>query len=147
MNAALIQIAPGDPHWTSFVEELARAGLPTVDLTSDGQRFFAMKVGGQIVAYGGFGILGTDALLRSIVVQPGGRRLGVGRQLVAELLALVGTSGAEKVWVLTTSAADFFARLGFESRPRDAAPPAIAATSEFSSLCRASAVLMCRSPA
>ena len=45
---------------------------------------------------------------------------------------------------LTTTAADYFARLGFVRIDRDAAPPAIRATAQFASLCPASAHVMRR---
>jgi threonine dehydrogenase-like Zn-dependent dehydrogenase len=64
--------------------------------------------------------------------------------LVEALLAEAWAEGAEDAWLLTTSAAPFFTRLGFAATPRDLAPPAIAATRLFAGLCPASATLMRR---
>jgi len=58
------------------------------------------------------------------------------------LLDLAGGLGAGEAWLLTTTAADFFAALGFSRVPRDAAPPAVRATEQFARLCPESAVLM-----
>jgi ABC-type transport system involved in Fe-S cluster assembly fused permease/ATPase subunit len=46
------------------------------------------------------------------------------------------------MYLLTTSAADFFARLGYKRLERDEAPGAIRATSEFAALCPVDSVLM-----
>jgi hypothetical protein len=45
-------------------------------------------------------------------------------------------------YLLTTSAADFFAHLGYKRVDRGEAPENIRATSEFSQLCPVSSVLM-----
>jgi amino-acid N-acetyltransferase len=46
------------------------------------------------------------------------------------------------IYLLTTTAPDFFAGLGFRRAGRKTAPPAIRATRQFATLCPASAVLM-----
>ena len=55
-----------------------------------------------------------------------------------------GKLGPKDVYVLTETAAPFFATLGFLSVAREAAPPEIAATQQFSALCPAGAKLMRR---
>ena len=50
--------------------------------------------------------------------------------------------GVATLYLLTTTAADFFGRRGYEAVPRSAAPAAIAATPQFRDLCPASSVLM-----
>ena len=53
--------------------------------------------------------------------------------------------GARRAWLLTISAAPYFEKIGFARIPREAAPHDIAATSQFTTLCPASAVLLSRS--
>ena len=48
------------------------------------------------------------------------------------------------VWLLTTSARDYFAQRGYVVTLRDEVPDAVRATAQFSSLCPASAVAMRR---
>lgn len=50
--------------------------------------------------------------------------------------------GIERLWLLTETAEPFFARLGFERVSREMAPPTIQLTSEFGSVCAASASCM-----
>ena len=83
-------------------------------------------------------------LLRSIVVLPALRASGVGRNLVPLLLRRAFDRGARRAWLLTTSAAPFFEKIGFARIPRDGAPRDIAATRQFAQLCPASAILLSR---
>lgn len=50
--------------------------------------------------------------------------------------------GIETLYLLTTTAAQFFARRGYEVVARSDAPNVIAATSQFSKLCPASSAFM-----
>jgi len=50
--------------------------------------------------------------------------------------------GAEAVWLLTTTAADYFAAFGFVPVERAAVPEPIRESAEFASLCPASAAVM-----
>lgn len=50
--------------------------------------------------------------------------------------------GVQQLCLLTTTAERFFERLGYERADREAAPTAIRGTSEFTSLCPASAAFM-----
>jgi N-acetylglutamate synthase-like GNAT family acetyltransferase len=78
------------------------------------------------------------------VVDAARRSEGVGASLVALLADEARELGAERLWLLTTTASGFFERLGWVIVPRDAAPPAIRASDQFTSLCPSSATLMTR---
>jgi amino-acid N-acetyltransferase len=86
--------------------------------------------------HGGFG------LLRSVVVAPELRGTGRGKALVADRLAWARTERVSAVYLLTTTAPDFFTALGFERVPRSEAPPAIRASREFATVCPGTSVLM-----
>jgi amino-acid N-acetyltransferase len=90
----------------------------------------------------GLEIYGTDALLRSLAVDPVARGRGCARALVAQAEQYAQQRGVRRLYLLTTSAADFFARLGYKRLERDGAPAAIRTTSEFAALCPASSVFM-----
>lgn len=122
---------------------LAEAGLPSDDLAELGRRFWRFcDARGEAIGIGGLELYGTEALLRSVLVLAGRRRRGLGRAIVAHLLAEAGARGTRRVFLLTTTAEPFFAALGFAVTGREAVPPAIAATREFATLCPASAVCM-----
>lgn len=124
---------------------LREAGLPTEDLEEAERQFFEYRtLGGDLVGYGGFERFGEDVLLRSIVVEPRARDLGIGRGIVALLMRRAFDQGGRRAWALTTSATGFFERAGFKVADRAAAPSSILATREALQLCPASATLLSR---
>jgi N-acetylglutamate synthase-like GNAT family acetyltransferase len=123
---------------------LRRAALPADDLEEPDVTLFAFARDGEVVGYGGLELYGDDALLRSIVVAPDRRREGVGRRIVALLLANAAGMGARRGYLLTTEAQKYFEGLGFAAVERRDAPPAIMATRQMAGLCPASAALMAK---
>jgi protein-tyrosine-phosphatase/N-acetylglutamate synthase-like GNAT family acetyltransferase len=122
---------------------LDAAGLPTGDLTPALLRnFMVRREGPNLTAVGGLEPVGSDRLLRSVAVSPSQRGRGVGRQLVEALEAAARTRGSRRLYLLTTSAERYFERLGFARVVREAAPPEVRATREFSTLCPSSSALM-----
>jgi N-acetylglutamate synthase-like GNAT family acetyltransferase len=93
----------------------------------------------------GSSFYGADALLRSVITVPEMRDRAYGVAIVDRMLALALRRGARTLYLLTTTAAPFFERLGFVAIDRAAVPPAIAGTTEFTLHCPATAVLMGRS--
>jgi N-acetylglutamate synthase-like GNAT family acetyltransferase len=81
------------------------------------------------------------------VVLEAERGKGFGSALVRAAIDDATAQGVIRVWVLTTTAVEFLRRLGFHRVERSAAPPAITATTEFASLCPATAVCMTRTSA
>ena len=135
----LLEIAHGEPAFADFVAALEQAGLPTDDLNAAPFRYFCRDG----VAWGGIG-RGDDALLRSVVVHPNARGGGQGAAMVEALVTQARTDGTRRLWLLTTDAAPFFARLGWRPMDRAEAPAPIASSQQFSGLCPASATLMMR---
>lgn len=86
--------------------------------------------------------LGANALLRSLAVRTGPRGSGLGKRLVVAIENHGRDHGVVALYLLTTTAADFFANLGYEGVARHSAPPALHATTEFSSLCPSQATCM-----
>mgnify|MGYP001501911335 CR=1 FL=1 len=129
-----------DADDAGLIAALRGEGLPDA---GDG-RYFTAHEHGDLVGYVGLEISGPDALLRSAVIFIRARRRGLGRAMIERLLALASEYGIERVWLLTTSAPGFFAKLGFDHVERTTAPPAIAASEEFSDLCPSTAVCLVR---
>lgn len=136
----LTVLTPANLAWSDFLSALMDAGLPVDDLTDEGQFFFISEAG----VFGGFALLGSHALLRSVVAPRSVRGTGEGRRMVEVLCREAAEQGASTVWLLTTGAADFFASCGFEQTSRDDTPNAIRATKQFSGVCPGSAPLMRR---
>lgn len=145
MNAASFELRPAQPDDLPAVSALLKAcGLPTDDLNSVSLSHFELAVGahGRIVGVAGFDRAASDALLRSLAVAPDWRGRGLGERLVARREAAARVAGGNRFILLTTSAADYFRRLGYRDLPRAQVPAAIAAHAQFRSLCPASAVCL-----
>ncbi|MEO0436178.1 MAG: arsenic resistance N-acetyltransferase ArsN2 [Pseudomonadota bacterium] len=134
---------------------LEAEGLPNADLQAYAEvvkldyaeprplvELYGARYNDELQGLVGLEYYGDVALLRSLVVRRELRCSGSGRSLVlfAEQQAL--RSGAQALYLLTTTAADYFTRLGFSTLPRDEAPAAIAASQQFSDLCPSSASFM-----
>lgn len=142
-DSLILEPLPGDD-----IDELAatlrEAELPHHDLAGLTKRFFCASIGGEIVGYVGLEISGVDALLRSAVIFSRARHRGHGRAMVDRLLRLAADYGIQRVWLLTTTAPGFFARLGFADVDRATVPATIAASEEFALYACADAVCMVR---
>jgi len=122
---------------------LAAANLPTSDLTDEQvAKFFYCGSATAPAALIGLEIYGADALLRSLVVDPTVRSKGLGSALVERAEAHAAMHGVGTLYLLTTSAEDFFARRGYHRIDRTVAPAAIRSTREFAGLCPASSAIM-----
>ncbi len=139
----LAEITPGEPAFRHLTACLDAARLTTIDLADGDVRYFALRDGGnEAVGFGGLAGVGTDLLLRSVVVEPGARGTGMGRKLIAALETESRLGGATALWLLTEDSAAFFERVGYEPAPRTSTPPVVRASRQFQGLCSASAALL-----
>ena len=107
--------------------------------------FLVLEDAGRIVASAGLELYGSAALLRSVAVAEAFRNRGLGEAMVTQLLHRARSKGVRTVYLLTTTAQQYFQRLGFETVPRNAVDPATTASAEFGDACCATAVAMRRS--
>lgn len=121
-------------------EVLSAAGLPVDDIQCSGKTFYRADDERESRGFVGIEPCGEDALLRSLVVHDRGR--GDGALLVEAAVARARDEGVKRLWLLTTTARDFFLKQGFTLADRSAAPDAIRQTDEFRSLCPAMADCM-----
>jgi amino-acid N-acetyltransferase len=123
---------------------LGEAALPREGVTEHFPDFLVAREAGQVAGAVGMERYGESVLLRSLVVAPSRRGEGLGRALAARLLDEARRRGAHRVFLLTETAPEFFARLGFRPIARDAADAAVQASPEFRTCCPQSAVCMRR---
>lgn len=127
---------------------LALAKLPTEGVAAIVARapgdLLVAERDGTMVGAAAIEVAGSDALLRSVVVRSDGRSTGVGRAMVARLLADADRRRIDGVYLLTTTAGDWFPRFGFTRVERSAVPHAIAETWEFKTGCADTAIAMAR---
>ncbi|WP_254769187.1 arsenic resistance N-acetyltransferase ArsN2 [Salinilacihabitans rarus] len=130
----------------SYVESLLDANdLPSRDVRENPDCFYVASDGDDRVGVGGIERYGADGLLRSVVVERSARGNGFGTALCEALEAEARADGVERLYLLTTTAAGFFAARGYAEVERADAPPAIRRTTEFDELCPATAACMRKS--
>lgn len=93
--------------------------------------------GNEVVGVAGLERYGPHALLRSVAVRADHQGRGLGQSLTRATEA-----GLETLTLLTTTAANFFPKLGFRPVTRDALPAALQASSQLRGICSASATVM-----
>lgn len=123
----------------ALVQALREADLPGDDAALPGRVFYAFQLEGQHIGYAGLEGYGSHALLRSVLIVPRHRKRGLGSLVVREVEKLARQAGIETLHLLTTNQAPFFERIGYVLAPRQVAPPDIADTAQFKSLCPSSA--------
>lgn len=126
---------------------LLGAGLTTVGVADQfPQAYLVVRDGRAVVGVAGLEVYGHFGLLRSLAVDARFREQGFGRQLVERQVWGASRGGLHRVYLLTTTAADYFRELGFLPAPRESAPPVIQASKEFGVVCSSSAILMVKDP-
>ncbi|WP_368565068.1 arsenic resistance N-acetyltransferase ArsN2 [Pseudoxanthomonas sp. UTMC 1351] len=140
----MMQVAFGPAASTAvFAGLLASNGLPVSDLADlPAPDCLVATIEGHVAGAVGLQIFGPYALLRSLVVADDQRGHGLGGELVERIESRARERKVERMFLLTTTAEAFFARLGYASADRQSAPEAIRSTQEFSSLCPASSAFM-----
>ena len=119
--------------------------LPTGDLIEPAlERFLVCRDDKGLVGAVGLEVFESVALLRSLVVDRTVRGEGLGSQLSTAAEELARRLGVESIYLLTTTADEFFRRRGYRIVARAEAPAAIQRTKEVSQLCPSSAILMVR---
>ena len=107
-----------------------------------GERYGVAEHEGEVVGVAGIELHGGHGLMRSVAVAPESRLSGVGTALVLHRLQWAEEAGVQSLYLLTTDAARYFHRHGFRTAERDAAPPEIQRSREFSEVCPSTARLM-----
>ena len=126
----------------AYVERLlARNGLPS-DVRTAPAGFYVARDGQRRVGAGGLERCGDAALLRSVVVERSARGEGIGTALCDALEARAAEAGVDRLYLLTTTAADFFAARGYQRVDRADVPATVRETSEFAELCPDAAAAM-----
>ena len=132
-----LELRPADREECDAIAKLLPAAeLPVEDLDAAMLDAFVVATdGGELVGVAGLEVYGSNSLLRSLAVDRKHRSEGLGTRLVDAMETEARSRGVTALYLLTTTAARFFERLGYTAHERAAVPPSIAATAEFSSLC------------
>lgn len=139
-----VELRPAESSDREYIEELlAENGLPTSDLDSAYSSLFVCESAEDgRVGVGGLEVEGRAGLLRSVAVEESAHGGGYGTTICEQLLDRARIDDLNAVFLLTTTAEEFFTDLGFERIQRSRVPDSVRGTAEFSDLCPANATCM-----
>ncbi len=115
--------------------------LPIEDLANRIE-FYIEKERNQIIVAGGLEPFGNVVILRSVAVSENYKGKGLGAKMTRHLLDASKEQGFSTVFLLTMTAENYFPKFGFIEVDRESAPKEIKSSSEFTTVCPDSAVLM-----
>ncbi len=122
---------------------LTISGLPHEDITPEHLRhFWVIKEKGDVLGVIGLEPFARSALVRSLAVHPKHRNRGLASLLEKKAEEYAASQKIEVLYLLTTTAENFFQKRGFLKIERDSAPQEIKGTAEFRGLCPVSSVLL-----
>ena len=137
---------PARPHdLRGALDVLGRSELTEQDVAERWGHYFVVREDdGRVVAVAGIEVHGEDGLLRSVAVDPDYRGQGLAASLVEAAMERAKRVKLRAVYLLTTTARDYFARHGFADCSREDSPAAIRESWEFRTGCPSSAAFMKR---
>ncbi len=120
---------PGD--LSSVLALLRRCELLETGVAEAFERFVVARSDAAMVGCAGLEVYADLGLLRSVAVDPSARKTGLGAALVRSIVAAARELGLRELYLLTTTAPEFFERVGFNRVPRGEVPAAVAESWEF----------------
>jgi amino-acid N-acetyltransferase len=141
-----LRAEPARPHdLRGALDLLGRTELTDQDVAERWGHYFVVREDdGRVVGVAGLEIHGEDGLLRSVAVDADYRGQGLAASLVEAALERAKRVHLRSVYLLTTTARDYFARRGFADCPREEAPAPIRESWEFRTGCPSTAAFMKR---
>lgn len=125
-------------------ELLVASSLPAEDVSDAAAIMFLVAANDANAISGCVGLeaYGTVGLLRSLAVAKDARGLGIGHALVAAAENAARMKGMAQLYLLTTTASQLFVSIGYNAVARSEVPESLRSSTQFASLCPASATCM-----
>lgn len=136
-----LTIALQEEERLQAIDLLKQSNLPTEDLDDD-KLLYLLKDEERIIGTAGLEIFEDCALLRSVSIVKEEQGKGFGKFLNESIENYARESGINCLYLLTTTAKDFFDKQGYCVIKREETPEVIKETAEFSLLCPSSAAVM-----
>lgn len=128
--------------WEAVSELLKEANLPLEGAEKALENFVLMEQEGVLAGCAGWERYGEYGLLRSVAIRSEVRGQGLGRQLLRYTLGQARRAFLIDLYLLTTTAPDFFAHEGFLQVGRESVPLSVQESVEFQGVCPESAIVM-----
>jgi amino-acid N-acetyltransferase len=140
MNLILSTLQDSDRP--AVVHLLENAKLPVSDLPEQLPHFFKAEINGILAGIAGLEIYNDYALLRSVAVDQAYQNQQIGKHLYEKTMQHAKEQGVAEVYLITTTAEQYFAKHGFVKIERSAVPAEIQQTQQFQGVCPSSATIM-----
>ena len=141
LNSLTLKIAVSENERHQVIELLQKHKLPVIDINED-KLLYLLLDGERIIGTVGLEIFEDCALLRSVSIIKEEQGKGYGKFMNEEIEKYAKESGINCMYLLTTSAKNFFDKQGYCVINREDSPASVKQTAEFTSLCPSSAVVM-----
>jgi amino-acid N-acetyltransferase len=125
-----------------ILDVLTENQLPLDGLSDHLATTLVAREEGRVVGTAALEVYLDGALLRSVAVRPSRQGRGLGHALTTAALALAKEHRVPAVYLLTTTAAEFFPRFGFTPVTREDVPEAVRQSVEFTTACPSTATVM-----
>lgn len=135
-------IQANQTHRQAIIELLKEEKLPVDDLPGDLDHFFIASMDDGIVGAIGLELYLPFGLLRSMVVQKDYRNQKVAAALVETLEKHATDLKISWIYLLTETASRYFGKKNYQQVERSEVPDEIKGSTEFSSVCPVSAIVM-----
>ncbi len=141
LNTLNLQVAANAEQRQLAIALLQQHTLPVTDIDDD-KILYLLQDGDTAIGTIGLEIFEDCALLRSVSVVKEQQGKGYGKFMNDAIENYVKDAGINCLYLLTTTAKDFFDKQGYCIISREEAPVTIKQTTEFTSLCPSTAVVM-----
>ncbi|MDH5693401.1 MAG: arsenic resistance N-acetyltransferase ArsN2 [Gammaproteobacteria bacterium] len=130
-------------EFEQIFELLEKNELPTSDITQEKSiQFFGIFENEKLIACVGMEPMANVVLIRSLAVNHSQQGKGYGSKLVSHVEQRAKESAFGAIYLLTTTADQYFLKHDYQKLPRNQAPHEILSSSQFSHVCPISAILM-----
>lgn len=141
LNALHLKVVVDEIERQEAIDLLQQQHLPVSDIDED-KVLYLLKADERTIGTVGLEIFEDCALLRSVSVLKQEQGKGYGKYINEEIEKYVKEAGISCLYLLTTTAKDFFNKQGYCVINREDAPASVQQTAEFTGLCPSSAVVM-----
>lgn len=141
IQSPFLKIAVDPKEIQQAIHLLQQQHLPVEDIDDD-KILYLFLDGKSVIGTAGLEIFEDCALLRSVSIVKEEQGKGFGKKLNEQVENYAKEAGINCLYLLTTTAKNFFDKQGYCVIKRQDTPEAVRQTTEFTSLCPSTAVVM-----